>query len=249
MGFRNEEEARAHRIHALETELSERNRKIAELEAKLEGQKEPPRKRQKRGARGGGKKDVPKVADVPEGDLWTLPVHQPLMWLVGLAWVAVTMGIGGYLHLVDGMAWSEVAPAMLACFPALFLFHRRRLVLDKRAGTVTQQNRLLIATWTRATSYRGQSIRVERRHYSPKDGAPHWNGHVFLGKMKLFAMREEPAIALARRVAAFLEIPCRVVTPSHKQMQRQAMLPLLITFGVAAPLVLAAWFIREFLLR
>lgn len=43
MGFRNEEDARFHRILALEAELEERDRKIAALEAKLDGKKEPPK--------------------------------------------------------------------------------------------------------------------------------------------------------------------------------------------------------------
>lgn len=75
MGFRNDEEARAHRVRALEKDLEERDRKIAVLEARLEGKQKPARKEKKDDTRGRGAKGVPKVADVPEGDRWTVPVH------------------------------------------------------------------------------------------------------------------------------------------------------------------------------
>lgn len=254
MGFRNDEDARIHRIDALEGAVSEKDAEIARLKAQLEDKEA----RQDRGepseeeARGTKKRPAksapPRVDGVPEGDRWEVATHQPYMWMLGVVWIAATAAWVAYSHFVNGAPAPEAALGMLVCLPSLALFHRQRLVLDKQAGIVTQRNWVLFVPWSRVAKYQGQSIRVERRRYSSKDVDSRWNGHVFLGKMKLFAMREEEAVALAQRVAAFLGISCRTTTPSAKQMQRRAMLPLILTM-VGGALFVAAFLLRELLFR
>lgn len=56
-------------------------------------------------------------------------------------------------------------------------------------------------------SCREESIRVESECFEPKAGRYDWFGTICLGQVKLFELPLGPAIAIAQRIAAFLEIP------------------------------------------
>lgn len=226
MGFRDEERARFHRIQALEIELEERDRKIAELEgtivaleeelaAALEGKKG--KKRRESGADRRAAKGIPKGADGSERDRWTVSVTPPHRWLWGVAIIAAVSAVAGYIRITEGTPWGLLIPVVLTvCFPTVFLFHRRHLVLDKKAGTITQRNSVLGVPWTHVERYRGQSIRVKVERIDREHGRTRWVGHVLLGEAPLFAMEKDSAIHLARRIAAFLEIPCKAPSVGQK---------------------------------
>lgn len=212
MGFRNEHEARFHRVRALETELENRDREIAELQAKLKGKKQRKKKPKKEGEppadrSGRAGKNIPKVADLPEGDTWKMPVHRPYLWVVGLAMIVISVGVGWLFGVQRGLPWGTIAAIAVVCnLPALYTFHRKHLILDKRAGTITTRNSLLGVPWSSVVHYRGQHLRVKLRTVRSRDEADYTAADVFLGKTRLLTGRESRTVPIAWRIAAFLEL-------------------------------------------
>jgi hypothetical protein len=261
MGFRNDEDARIHRIDALEGELDEKDAEIARLKAELEAKEvdgdlaelERMEAAEREQAAGRARQQAPrapsksapsKTKDTRE--VWAFDTHKPNAWMIGVGWFVVVAAGAWYMHAMRGMEWATLWPA-LVILPMGFMFlHRHGLVLDKRAGTVTRTDRLLFLSFRRERPYAGKAITVARRYYSSDTGDGHYNGHVFLGDLKLFAKREAEADRLAKQIAEFLGIPVR--PPSARKMQQRAMLPLVLT-AVGVVLFLVVFFLREHLLR
>ncbi len=248
MGFRNDEDARIHRIDALEGELEEKDAEIARLKAELDSEREVDadmaelaamEAEQRRHEPAAG---AERASAKSRGDVWAFDTHMAHAWMFGVGWIVVVGGAAAYMSYVQALPLSELWPALPALLLGLFFFHRHGLILDKSAGTVTRKDRLLFFSWSRVRPYAGKAITIERRYYSNKDGDSYWTGHVFLGDLKLFAKKEAEATRIAKEVASFLGIACR--PPSTKQTQRNALLPLILTMvGVAIFLVL--FFLRE----
>jgi hypothetical protein len=255
MGFRSDEDARIHRIDALEGELDEKDAEIARLKAELEAEREADADLKElealeRASAAEQREQKATRARSPakaksSSDIWAFNTHMAHAWMIGIAWLAVVAGGAAYMHYERSMAWTELWPALPVFLMSLFFFHQHGLVLDKRAGTVTRKDRLLVFSWSRVRPYAGKAITIDRRYYSNKDGDSYWTGHVFLGDLKLFAKKEAEAERLAKQVAEFLGIACR--PPSTKQMQRRAMLPLILTM-VGVAIFLVVFFLREHLL-
>ncbi len=178
-----------------------------------------------------------------------IPTHRRRHnWHVDLVSLLAMSGMGAFLAVESGV-WTDAWPALIFAAPGLIYFYQQRLTLDRRAGTVTRTRSLLFIRWNRVVTYAGKELLVERGSGTAKNGEPYDTGTASLDGMKLFSKKMEPADALAQRIAAFLDIPCRTVTPTAKQLQRRARLPFVLMFGVAALLVVAAWFLRAYLLR
>lgn len=244
VGFRDDEEARSHRIRALERDLEERDRKIAALEAKLEERDEP-----REVEEGDGAKPTPSASKADAADdRWVIDTHRPHDWVVGVVWLLVCIGLGVHSAEVTGRLTDQL-PVLFLVILGLFWFHRNRLILDRRAGTVTRIQTLLFLRWRRVVSYAGKELVVERWSATSSSGKSHANGRVHLDGVKLFSQPMGQAKALAERMARFLNIPCRTVNPTAQQLQRRAELPLMLLFGVGVPLLILTLILKEYLSR
>lgn len=233
MSFRNDDDARRHRIDALESDLEEKDAEIARLKTALEAKESAPK----------SKKSAPrsvatKAAQVPGGDVWKLDTHDKRSWMFGVGWLVVLAAILGYLHRTGSVGAEEGLWVVCFGIPGLFFFARSGLVLDRSAGTVTRWRAFFFAKWRRTVPLAGRAIEIEKRLASPEEGSSYWAGRVYLGDLKLFAKKEEDAERLAQQIAAYLGVPCRVKHPSAKQANR-ALIPLLAVMG--AGLAFAAY--------
>lgn len=238
MGIRDELEEKDAEIARLKAQLDakEVDEDLAELERMEAEEREhaPPPSRERPTRARAKSKDT--------RETWAFDTHMPYGWLVGVVGLAVGGGGAWYARAVRAMPWTDLWPALFVFATSLIFFHQHGLVLDKRAGTVTRKDRLLLFSWKRVRTYAGKVITVDRRA-GRRDGESYWVGHVFLGDLKLFAKKEEESERLAKQVADFLGIPCRSQS-SAKQAQRLALLPLVLT-AIFAVIFVVVFVLRE----
>ena len=256
MGFRNDEDARIHRIDALEGALDEKDAEIARLKAQLEAKdvdddrvelERMEAEERKDAAARAQQKQAPRTKIKQDTrEVRTIDLHMPHLWMLGVAWIPVVAAVAWYMHAIQGMEWEALWPALLVLPVGLFFLHRHTLVLDKRSGTVTRLDQVLVFSWRRVRPYAGKAITIHRGYYSNEDGNSHWTGHVFLEDLKLFVKKEGQARRLAKEIAEFLDITYRTARP--KQAQRHPMLPLVLTM-VAVVIFLIVFLLREHLLQ
>lgn len=251
MGFRSDEDARIHRIDALEGALSEKDAEIARLKAELEASTSnedpalewPEAEEPEHDAKQASASAAPRGTKSEDArEVWNIDIQSPHAWMLGVGCIVVVGGGAAYMRYEHAMAWTELWPALFVIPMSLFFLHQRRLILDKRAGTVTRLDRLLFFSWRRAQPYAGEAITIERGYHSNNDGDSYWTGRVFLGDLKLFVKKEAEAQQLAQQIGQFLGIPCR--PPSTKRMHARAMLPLVLTM-VAAVILAVLFLLRE----
>jgi hypothetical protein len=182
------------------------------------------------------------VSSLPviEGDRLSFEVSAAWWWKVGVLCLAGLAGAAVYARAAFGPDNIATVVEIILVAPILLLFHRHGVVCDRAARTITKWNRLLFIPWKTVVPVDGQKIRIERRLHSPDEGESYWTGHVFVGSTKLFAKSDEEAKILAQEIATFLGIACKQQQPDPKNAQREAAMPILITFGLTA-LMLAVY--------
>lgn len=235
MAFRSEREADRHRIDALEDAVEDKDEEIARLRAQLEAkEKKPaPKKRQKKQPKG----NVPEVDDLPDGDVMEIATHDPTLNIIGAVWLAVVLGMLGYAWATSVFEMQMLVPALIFGVPPIFFLMRGKLVCDRKAGTITVVHSLVVSV-KRKLSVEGQTLVVERRMHKPKDGDSYWAGHLFIGDRRIAHKKIHPAMAMARRVAAFMRMPLADRHQSQKDIMKAANMPLVIVVVVMAIAVL-----------
>lgn len=224
MSFRNDRDASRHRIDALEEEVAEKDRKIADLERELAGRGKASKKPGRKGDAAGRGGAVPQVAGLPEGDVWEVPFYDPKALWIALGWIVLLVGGALWMWLMRHDASMFIAAGIFTA-PALVFVHRSGLVIDKRSKTLTHWH-WLVVPWKKVLPLAGNHIAMETRLVTPKDSDSYWAGRVFLGNHQLFQKKKHEAERLGTRIAAFAGIPFKERAVSSKQIMREAEQPL-----------------------
>lgn len=92
-------------------------------------------------------------ADVPTGDRWALRADPPFMWVRGVVLLAVVAAGAWLCHVVTGIKWKFILALFSPlAFRTLSFFRRHDYVLDKVAGTISEEHRLIIG-WTGRSTF------------------------------------------------------------------------------------------------
>ncbi len=239
MGFRSDRDASRYRIEALESALEEKDAEIARLRAEAEGKRAHDAKDARRKATRENERSAPTgappaaiLSSLPDGDTWALPIS------AGLELMPILVGgvgglIAGYARDPSSLGLGEprflltLLPAVLVVV-ALWFALTKRVVLDRRAGTVRVHVGLLKRT------IKGKSFQVRGFVVSSENGPTVKKGRVAFGMHRLMAASEPEACALAERMAAFMGVPYLGVRFSEKEQEREGMQALVLTFATVA---------------
>ncbi len=235
MGFRSDRDASRYRIEALESALEEKDAEIARLRAEAKGKRAQDEKKPRRKAKHEKDQAAPPAAilsSLPAADTWALPIS------AGLELLPILVGgvgglIAGYTRYPSSLGLGEprflltLLPAVLVVV-ALWFALTKRVVLDRRAGTVRVHIGLLKRT------IQGKGFQVCGFVVSSENGPTVKKGRVALGAHRLMAASEPEACALAERMAAFMSVPYLGVRFSEKEQERVAIQALVLTFVTVA---------------
>ena len=206
MGFRDERSADRYRIDALEDEVAAKDDEIERLRAELTAKQAPkPSKQQKKKKKRAPADIVPVVDDLPSGDVMSLDTHDQANWKVGVVWLVVAAIVFGVLGVRQGLGGGLLAPMAIFGLPGFFFLIRTRLVIDRKARTITRVWTFLLSV-RRTLSVEGQELVLERRAHHPKNGKTWYGGHLLLGERPLASMKIGKARVMAKRGAAFMDV-------------------------------------------